>query len=194
MKYTRWLIIGFLCIFLAAVPTAFSQVAEQSQGAGNFLNGYWTLSATGSSGTVLLNPTGKDRDAVVLFYDDEERFLTCDVRRLTPHDMEIIRFPILLRDFCSTFPETCAGGRIVVAEGGHMEVRSEPADFSGKPGINGYVIVPGGGAVIASSSPLFVLDPGLFQVEAKDAPRIMQCACPRLKTLHSPLEPLFCGQ
>lgn len=191
MKNIRRMIIGCLGMILAVSLPAFAQIAEPVQGAGSFLNGYWILNNVWTTSIVLLNPTGKDRDAIVLFYDDEERFLTCDVRRLTPHDMEIVRFPVLFRDLCAAFPDTCAG-RSLAGFGGHVEIRSEPVDNSGKPGINGYVMLIGRGDATSSTSPLFVVDAALFQIEARDALRIAQCACPRLKTLRSPLEAVFC--
>lgn len=207
---------GCLLWSLMVCVPAHAQIPELS-GVSDFLCGIWKSEVTqkDSKGEmtylILHNPTAVTRDAVVLYYGEDQKFLYCHVVRLTPHDFE--KLPLI-------FPDGPYDGskKGMVQQGqGVLEVRSAPVvkENPNNPGgligyvqvVEGYSLYDFGAAVPPDSwqasgltlglSPLFPVDVELFTTSSPiqgQLSKIVDCVCDKLKALNSPkeLQDIFC--
>lgn len=212
MRTRTLLFTGLVVACLLVVQSTTAQLPELS-GVSDFLCGFWKSKKGEMTYIILHNPTAVTRDAVVLYYDDDQKFVNCQVVRLTPHDFE--RLPLL----CPKGPYDASKSGIVLQGEGVAEIRSAPVvkeNPNDRGGLIGYVQTVDGesiyefGAATPPPSysargltlgiaPLFPVDIHLFTPYSpipNQYDAIRECVCEKLGTLKSPqeLKNIFCLQ
>jgi hypothetical protein len=214
--------LGYLVISFMMAQTVQAQIPELC-GVSDFLCGVWKSKITkqvnnkDSRGEmtyiVLHNPTGVTRDAVILYYDEDQKFVNCQVVRLTPHDFE--KLPLI-------FPKGPYDGSkkgTIIQGQGVVEIRSAPVgkeDPNNPGGLTGYVQIVEGHSMYdfgawtppdtwnvsgntLGFAPLFPVDTKLFTPHSPiqgQYTAIYRCVCEKLAVLNSPqsLKKIFCIQ
>lgn len=207
---------------LFVVQNVRAQIPELS-GVSDFLCGIWRSKITkklnnkDSKGEmtylVLHNPTSVTRDAVIIYYDEDQKFVNCQVVRLTPHDFE--KLPLM----CPDGPFQGSKRGAILQGQGVVEIRSAPVgkeDPNNPGGLIGYVQMAEGHSVYdfggwtppdtwnvsgltLGFAPLFPVDVKLFTPHSPiqgQYTAISRCVCEKLTTLKSPqiLKTIFCVQ
>ena len=197
--------IGIFVVSLFIVYPAAAQLPELS-GVSDFLCGFWKSKNGEMTQIILHNPTSVSRDAVLLYYDDDQKFVNCQVIRLSPHDFELLR--LVFPTAPPSYDQVGSSGYMIQGEG-VVEIRSAPVvkeDPNHPGGLVGYVQIVEGEILEKSPSgstraiaPLFPVDVRLFTPYAPipgqyDA--IRRCVCEKLGALKSPqeLKTIFCKQ
>lgn len=89
---------------------------------GQWKNGVSATSPKSRTEITLQNPTQNSQAALIIYYDDEETFLQCEVKYLSPHDIESFEIPV--SDFT---------GASMMSKGGAFEVvTTAAANLEGK--------------------------------------------------------------
>lgn len=203
MRIKIFLIVVLLIIGFSVAQPASAQLPELS-GVSDFLCGFWKSSKGEMTQIILHNPTAVSRDAVLLYYDEDQKFVNCQVMRLTPHDFELVKlvFPTAPPDF----DQVGSSGYVLQGQG-VVEIRSAPVvneDPNHPGGLIGYVQMVQGEIMDKSPSeqtrgiaPLFPVDTKLFTPFAPipgQYDSIRKCVCEKLGALKSPqkLKTIFC--
>jgi len=205
MRIKFSLLISIFVVSLFIVHPVIAQLPELS-GVSDFLCGFWKSKKGEMSQIILHNPTSVSRDAVLLYYDEDQKFLNCQVLRLSPHDFGLLRptFPTAP----PSFDQWGSSGYVIQGEG-VVEIRSAPVvkeDPNHPGGLIGYVQIVEGEIVDKSPTertlgiaPLFPVDVKLFTPFApipNQYDTIRRCVCEKLGKLNSPqeLKAIFCLQ
>lgn len=216
MSSKTFLVTGLLVAGLLVCQPASAQIPELS-GVSDFLCGFWKSVETEKNVkgemtyTILHNPTSFTRDAVLLYYGEDQEFLYCQVVRLTPHDFE--KLPLIFPDG----PYEGSKKGLIQHGQGVLEVRSAPVtkeNPNNPGGLIGYVQIVEGHSLYdfgaatppqtwAASglslglSPLFPVDVELFTPQSPiqgQLSKIVKCVCEKLMTLKASqeLQDIFC--
>lgn len=196
MRIRFFILIGFLVASLFIVQSTIAQLPELS-GVSDFLCGFWKSKKGEMTYITLHNPTSVTRDAVLLYYDNDQKFVNCQVVRLTPHDFE--KLPLIFPDG----PYQGSKRGMIIQGEGVVEIRSAPVvkeDPNHPGGLIGYIQMVDGesiyefGAAIPppgysargltlGMAPLFPVDVKLFTPYApipKQYDAIRKCVCEKL--------------
>ena len=155
-------------------------------GASDFLVGQWQSEQM--TRLMLENPTSVERDAAVLYYDDYEHFLGCQIARLSPHGFIAMDLP--------PFTETShLPGMFQHPRQGPVEIRAAPMRPEKRPGgLVGYVqyFMFDIKHLTNELVQLYEGDVKQFDVQHSERNAVANCLCGELKLRNSPLISAFC--